>query len=78
MGGPPLNWPYGRFRGGPPAGWAACGHLLRLWTTHAVHLWEEEARIGLGAIASMDLEQSGLKYGNFLKELSEDVNLFSS
>jgi hypothetical protein len=31
-GGPPLKRPYGKFRGGLPAGWAACGCLLPLWT----------------------------------------------
>jgi hypothetical protein len=38
VGGPPLKQPYGRFRGGPPAGRAACGCLPPLWTPHAVHL----------------------------------------
>jgi hypothetical protein len=31
-GGPPHKQPYGCFRGGPPAGRAACGHLLPPWT----------------------------------------------
>jgi hypothetical protein len=30
VGGPPLKRPYGRFRGGPPARWAACSHILPL------------------------------------------------
>jgi hypothetical protein len=34
-GRPPLKQPYGRFKGGPPAEWAACGRLLPL----AVHVW---------------------------------------
>jgi hypothetical protein len=38
-GGPPLKRPYSRFRGGSPARQAACGHLLPLWTPHAVRLW---------------------------------------
>jgi hypothetical protein len=29
-GGPPLKQPYGRFKGGSPAGRAPCGHLLPL------------------------------------------------
>jgi hypothetical protein len=34
----PLKWPYSRFCCGPPAGLpAACGHLLRFRTPHAVH-----------------------------------------
>jgi hypothetical protein len=36
-----LPRPYDRVRGGPPAGWAACGRLLPLWIPHAVRLWEE-------------------------------------
>jgi hypothetical protein len=38
-GGPPLKWPYNRFRGGLPACWVACGRLLPSWTPHALHLW---------------------------------------
>jgi hypothetical protein len=34
-----LKRPYGRFRVGPPTGLAACGHLLSLWTPHALRLW---------------------------------------
>jgi hypothetical protein len=37
-GGPPLKRPYDHFRGGLPAGRVACGHLLPLWTPHAVRL----------------------------------------
>jgi hypothetical protein len=32
VGGPPLKRPYGRFRGGPPSGRAACSRLLALRT----------------------------------------------
>jgi hypothetical protein len=34
----PCGWvtPYSRFRGGPPTGWVACGHLLPPWIPHAV------------------------------------------
>jgi hypothetical protein len=32
-GGAPLKWPYGCFRGDPPAGLAACGRLLPLGST---------------------------------------------
>jgi hypothetical protein len=32
--------PYGHFRGGPPAGRTACGHLLPLSTPHTVRLWQ--------------------------------------
>jgi hypothetical protein len=35
---PTLLCPYGRFRGGMPAGHVACGCLLPLWTPHVVHL----------------------------------------
>jgi hypothetical protein len=35
-GGPPLKRPYGRFKGFPLAGQAACARLLPIWTTHAV------------------------------------------
>jgi hypothetical protein len=35
-GGPPHKPPYGSFRGGLPAGRAASGHLLPLWTLHAI------------------------------------------
>jgi hypothetical protein len=38
VGGLPLRRPYGRFRGGPPAGWVACGRLLPLQSRHAVRL----------------------------------------
>jgi hypothetical protein len=38
-GRPPLKQAYSCFKGGPPAGWAACDHLLPFWTPHAVHLW---------------------------------------
>jgi hypothetical protein len=34
MGGPPLKQPYAQFRGGHPAGKAACGGLPPLWTGH--------------------------------------------
>jgi hypothetical protein len=34
----PLKRPYGRFRGGPPAGRPACGCLLPFWTPHFKHL----------------------------------------
>jgi hypothetical protein len=37
--GPPLKQFYGYFRGGLPAGQAAHGHRLHLWTPHAVPLW---------------------------------------
>ena len=38
---PAMPYPsYGRFRGGPPAELMACGHLLLLWTPHAIHLWQ--------------------------------------
>jgi hypothetical protein len=36
-----LKRPYSRFRDGLPAGWAACGCLLPLWTPHAVRLWKK-------------------------------------
>jgi hypothetical protein len=35
---PPLKRPFGRFRGGPPTGWVACGCLLPFWTPHVVRL----------------------------------------
>jgi hypothetical protein len=38
-GAPPLKQPYVHFTGSPPAGQAACGHLLPLWTPHAIRLW---------------------------------------
>ena len=31
---------YGHFKGGPPTGQTACGHLLPLWTPHALRLWQ--------------------------------------
>jgi hypothetical protein len=34
--GPSRKQVYGHFRGGPPTGWPVCGHLLPLWTSHAV------------------------------------------
>jgi hypothetical protein len=34
VGRPLLKRPYGRFRGGPPVGWAAGGRVLPLWTSH--------------------------------------------
>jgi hypothetical protein len=37
-GGPPLKWSYNCFRAALPAGHAACGRLLPLWTPHAVRL----------------------------------------
>jgi hypothetical protein len=37
--GPSLQRPYGRFRGGSPAGWVACSRHLPFWTPHAVRLW---------------------------------------
>jgi hypothetical protein len=39
-GRPPLKQPYSRLKGGPTAGQAAYGHLLPLWTSHAICLWE--------------------------------------
>jgi hypothetical protein len=39
LGGPHLKRPHNHFRGGPPAGQAACGHLLPIWTPQAVSLW---------------------------------------
>jgi hypothetical protein len=38
-GGPLLKWLYNHFRGGRPAGRAACGRLLLFKTHHAVRLW---------------------------------------
>jgi hypothetical protein len=38
VGGPSLKRPYSRFRGGLPAGWAACGRLLPPRTSDAVGL----------------------------------------
>jgi hypothetical protein len=38
VGGPPLQQPYGRFRGGPSTGRAACGCPLPLWTLPTVRL----------------------------------------
>jgi hypothetical protein len=55
-GGPPLKWPNGRFRGSPPVGRAACGHLLPLWTLHAVRLCAESHSI------SRRLAHNGLKW----------------
>jgi hypothetical protein len=37
--GPSLRWSYECFRGGPPVGRMACGHLLALWIPHALSLW---------------------------------------
>jgi hypothetical protein len=37
-GRPPLKQPYGGFRGGPPTGRAAYGHLLPLGTPYPVRL----------------------------------------
>jgi hypothetical protein len=46
-GEPPLKRPYIRFRGGLLAGRAACGHLLPLWTPHAVRVrMEDDKREG--------------------------------
>jgi hypothetical protein len=39
-GRPPLTWPYGCFRGGPPAEWSACSRFQPFWTPHAVRLCE--------------------------------------
>jgi hypothetical protein len=36
VGGPPPKRPYGRFKGVPPTGQAACGRLLPPWIPHAV------------------------------------------
>jgi hypothetical protein len=36
VGGPPPKWPFGRFWGGLPLGWVACGHLQPPWIPHAV------------------------------------------
>jgi hypothetical protein len=41
-GGAPLKRPVVRFRGSPPTGQAACGHLLPFWTSHAIRLCQEE------------------------------------
>jgi hypothetical protein len=50
-GGPPLKRPYGRFRGGPPAGRAGCGCLLPLWTPHAVRLcWPRQPPHGTALV----------------------------
>jgi hypothetical protein len=35
---------YGRFRGGPPTGWAACGRLLPPRTPRAVRQWFDGSR----------------------------------
>jgi hypothetical protein len=53
VGGPPLKWLYGRFWGVPPAGRAACDHLLSLWISHAVRAWCLDD--GLTAVASVAL-----------------------
>jgi hypothetical protein len=37
-GGPALEQPYGRLRGGAPTGWSTRGHLLSLWIPHVVRL----------------------------------------
>jgi hypothetical protein len=37
-GEPPLNRPYGHFRGGPPIGREAYDRILPLWTPHALRL----------------------------------------
>jgi hypothetical protein len=42
----PLKGPCGRFRGGPPTLWAACGLLLPLWTPHAICLRLQGYRSG--------------------------------
>jgi hypothetical protein len=51
-GGPPLKRPYSCFRGGPLAGRAACGHLLPLWTPHAVRLCLHSVACGVCSPAS--------------------------
>jgi hypothetical protein len=39
--GPPPKQPDGRFRGGPPAGRAACSHLPSLQAPRVVRLWND-------------------------------------
>jgi hypothetical protein len=36
--GPPPKRPYSRFRGSPPAWWAACSSPQPIWTSHPVRL----------------------------------------